>query len=154
MSALFFLPAFLVDCAAGVCAWGGGAVCTQVTCQSYDNESIPSCFGSYFREEKNLDFRHFNGTRIWGNGNIRNNPPSSILSLVILSSGETLLNTFTIVFKTMVRWMSLYPSVLAFFFSPSELADEIYSVVFTTSQALKRMKSELLAETSTCRLNC
>lgn len=51
MSALFFLPAFLVDCAAGVCVWGG-AVCTQVTCQSYDNESIPSCFGSYFGQEK------------------------------------------------------------------------------------------------------
>lgn len=31
MSALFFLPAFLVDCAAGVCVCGG-AVCTQVTC--------------------------------------------------------------------------------------------------------------------------
>lgn len=34
-----------------VCVWGG-AVCTQVTCQSYDNESIPSCFVSYFGQEK------------------------------------------------------------------------------------------------------
>lgn len=56
----------------------------------------------------------------------------------------------------MIPWPSLYPSGLAFFFffPPSELADEIYSVGFTTSQALKRRESEVLAETSTCRLNC
>lgn len=56
----------------------------------------------------------------------------------------------------MIPWPSLDPSGLAFFFffSPSELADEINSADFTTSQALKRRKSEVLAETSACRLNC
>lgn len=36
--------------------WGGS--CLHTSDLSYDNESIPSCFGSYFGEEKNLDFRH------------------------------------------------------------------------------------------------
>lgn len=52
MSALFFLPAFLVDCAAGVCVGGGS--CLHTSDLSYDNESIPSSFGSYFGEEKKI----------------------------------------------------------------------------------------------------
>lgn len=56
MSALFFLPAFLVDCAAGVCV-GGGAVCTQVTCHMTMSPFLVAS-GLTLGKKKNLDFRH------------------------------------------------------------------------------------------------
>lgn len=33
---------------------GRGAVCLLTSDLSYDNESIPSCFGTYFGEEKKI----------------------------------------------------------------------------------------------------
>lgn len=136
---------------------GGVAVCTQVTCQSYDNESIPNCFGSYFGEEKDLDFRHFNGTRIWGNGNIRT-PPHTHTYILSLRVHTVATHSRTLLPLSLKRWfggcLSTLLGWLFFFFPSSELADEIYSVGFTTSQPLKGMKTEVLAETSTCRLNC
>lgn len=72
MPALFFLPAFLVDCAA-VCVCGG-VLFAHKWLVSHMTMSPFLVASGLTLGKKNLEFRHLSGIRIWGNGNKRITP--------------------------------------------------------------------------------